>query len=330
MKAILNKLLNHETLSASEARQILVNISKGIYNQSQITCFLSVFMMRNITIDELKGFRDALLELCIAVDLKAYNPIDLCGTGGDGKDTFNISTLASFVTAGTGVAVAKHGNYGVSSSCGSSNVMEYLGISFSNNTDVLKRSIEKAGICVLHAPLFHPAMKYVAPIRRELGIKTFFNMLGPMVNPAFPKNQMVGVFNLELQRLYGYLYQNTDKNYSIVYALDGYDELSLTGKAKIITNTSETLFSPEDLNLPLINKAAIFGGDSVKSSATIFLNIINGKGTDAQNNVVCANAGLAIATSKQITHKEGFELAKEALFSGKAKKSLDTLIALSK
>ncbi len=330
MKNILNRLINHETLSAEEAEHILVNISNGKYNQSEITCFLSVFMMRSITINELKGFRDALLHLCIPIDLKAYNPIDLCGTGGDGKDTFNISTLASFITAGAGVPVAKHGNYGVSSSCGSSNVMEYLGVKFSNNEIFLKRCIEKAGICVLHAPLFHPAMKQVAPIRRELGVKTFFNMLGPMVNPAFPENQMVGVFNLELQRMYGYLYQNTTKNYSIIYDLNGYDEISLTGKAKLITNTSEHLFSPEDLGLLRISKTSIFGGDSVKSSANIFLNIINGKGTDAQNNVVCTNAGLAIATSKRMTHKEGFELAKESLFSGKAKNSLDTLIALSK
>ena len=235
MKQILNRLINQESISAEEARNVLVNISEGQYNQSQIASFLTVYMMRNITLEELKGFRDALLDLCIPVDISEFNAIDLCGTGGDGKDTFNISTLASFITAGAGVKVAKHGNYGVSSASGSSNVMEALGVKFTNNIDVLKNTIDKAGICVMHAPLFHPAMKNVAPIRRELGVKTFFNMLGPMVNPAFPKNQMVGVFNLELQRLYGYLYQNTDKNYSIVHALDGYDEISLTGKTKIIT-----------------------------------------------------------------------------------------------
>ena len=330
MKDVLNRLINHETIASEEAKDILMNISKGAYNQSQIVCFLSVFMMRSITLDELRGFRDALLDLCIAVDLDAYNPIDLCGTGGDGKDTFNVSTLASFVTAGAGVHVAKHGNYGVSSSCGSSNVMEHLGIKFSNDLEFLKRSMDEAGICVLHAPLFHPAMKEVGPIRRELGVKTFFNMLGPMVNPAFPKNQMVGVFSLELQRLYGYLYQKTDKNYSIIHALDGYDEISLTGKAKIISNRAETLFKPEDLNLNYIKPEAIAGGDSVGSSAAIFMNIINGQGTAAQNDVVCANAGLAIATTKQISHEEGFEMAKESLFSGKAKASLEKLIALSK
>ncbi len=330
MKQLLNRLINHENISGEEAKQVLVNISNGDYNQSQIASFLTVFMMRSITLEELRGFRDALLELCIPIDLKDFNAIDLCGTGGDGKDTFNISTLSSFITAGAGVNVAKHGNYGVSSACGSSNVMEHLGIKFSNEEDFLKRAIDKAGICVLHAPLFHPAMKNVAPIRRELGVKTFFNMLGPMVNPSFPKNQMVGVFNLELLRLYGYLYQNTDKNYSIVHALDGYDEISLTGKTKVISNQSETMFSPEDLGLSTITQESIFGGNTVDDAAKIFINVINRKGTNPQNNVVCANAGLAIATTKQISHKEGFALAKESLLSGKAKKSLETLIELSK
>jgi len=330
MKELLNRLINHESISSQEAKQVLVNISEGQYNQSQIASFLTVYMMRSITLEELQGFRDALLELCLAIDLQDFNPIDLCGTGGDGKDTFNISTLSSFVTAGAGVNVAKHGNYGVSSACGSSNVMEHLGIKFSNNKDFLKKSIDTTGICVLHAPLFHPAMKNVAPIRRELGVKTFFNMLGPMVNPAFPKNQMVGVFNLELQRLYGYLYQQTDKNYSIVHALDGYDEISLTGKTKVITNYAETLFSPEDIGVNQINQSAIFGGNTVEDAAKIFVNVISGKGTEAQNNVVCANAGLAIATSKQIKHQEGFEIAKESLLSGKAKASLDKLIELGK
>jgi anthranilate phosphoribosyltransferase len=330
MKHILNRLINQESISSAEARDVLVNISEGKYNQSQIASFLTVYMMRNITLEELQGFRDALLDLCIPVDISDFNAIDLCGTGGDGKNTFNISTLASFVTAGAGVKVAKHGNYGVSSASGSSNVMEALGVKFTNKVEVLKNTIDKAGICVMHAPLFHPAMKNVAPIRRELGVKTFFNMLGPMVNPAFPQNQMVGVFNLELQRLYGYLYQNTTKNYSIVHALDGYDEISLTGKTKIITNKSEVMLEPADLNLKQINQSEIFGGDTVESSAKIFKKIISGQGTDAQNNVVCANAGLAIATVNNISHKSGFDLAKQSLESGKAKESLEKLIELSK
>tara|TARA_B100000497_G_scaffold25883_1_gene30522 strand:+ start:21 stop:1007 length:987 start_codon:yes stop_codon:yes gene_type:complete len=328
MKALLSRLINHESISAEEAKQILISISKGDYNQAQIASFLTVYMMRSITVNELQGFRDALLELCLAVDLQIYDPIDLCGTGGDGKDTFNISTLSSFITAGAGVAVAKHGNYGVSSACGSSNVLEALGVKFSNDKDHLKRAMETANICVLHAPLFHPAMKNVAPIRKALGIKTFFNMLGPMVNPSFPKHQMVGVFNLELLRLYNYLYQKTDKNYSIVHDLGGYDELSLTNNAKIATNQSELLFSPDDLDLKSITAESIFGGNTVKEATEIFESIISGRGSKAQNAVVCANAGLAIATAKQITHKEGFEYAKESLLSGKAKTCLTKLTAL--
>ncbi len=329
MKETLNRLINHEILSKEDAKQILVNIAKGDYNTSQIAAFLTVYMMRSITIEELEGFRDALLELCLAVDLTEYNPIDLCGTGGDGKDTFNISTLASFVTAGAGVKVTKHGNYGVSSKCGSSNVMEFLGIKFSNEADFLKKSIEESGICVLHAPLFHPAMKNVAPIRRELAVKTFFNMLGPMVNPAFPQNQMVGVFNLELARMYGYLYQNTDKNFTVLHALDGYDEISLTSATKTISNGSEGILSPADFGVERIAQDEIKGGDDVAQSAQIFLDVLNGRGTEAQNNVVCANAGVAIATVEQLSPKAGFEKAKESLLSGKGLDALKKLQKLS-
>ena len=330
MKQLLNRLINHESISKEEAKKVLVNISKGDYNQSQIASFLTVYMMRSITIEELEGFRDALLELCLAVDFSHYNTVDLCGTGGDGKNTFNISTLSSFVTAGAGVNVTKHGNYGVSSISGSSNVMEYLGIKFSNEKDYLEKCLDKAGICVLHAPLFHPAMKNVAPIRKELGVKTFFNMLGPMVNPSFPKNQLVGVFNLELARLYGYLYQNTNKNFTILHALDGYDEISLTGNTKVISNQSETILSPKSFGVQQIKQQDIFGGDTIKDSAEIFIKVISGKGTEAQNNVVSSNAGMAIATVKNITPKEGFELAKESLLSGKGLKVLKKLQKLSK
>lgn len=330
MKETLNSLINHEILSKEDAKKILVNIANGEYNTSQIAAFLTVYMMRSITIEELEGFRDALLELCHAVDLSEYNPIDLCGTGGDGKDTFNISTLASFVTAGAGIKVTKHGNYGVSSKCGSSNVMEFLGIKFTNEADFLKKTIEEAGICVLHAPLFHPAMKNVAPIRRELAVKTFFNMLGPMVNPAFPKNQMVGVFNLELARMYGYLYQNTDKNFTVLHALDGYDEISLTGATKTISNGSEGMLEPKDFGVKSIDASTIVGGRDVAESAQIFMSILQGEGTEAQNNVVSANAGVAIATANDISVKEGFEKARESLLSGNGLKSLKKLQELSR
>ena len=330
MKQILNRLINHETISREEARNVLVNISNGAYNESQIAAFLTVYMMRSITLDELEGFRDALLELCLRVDLQQYDAVDLCGTGGDGKDTFNISTLASFVTAGAGVPVAKHGNYGVSSGCGSSNVMEQLGIRFSNENDFLQKSMEEAGICFLHAALFHPAMKNVAPIRKSLAVKTFFNMLGPMVNPAFPKNQVVGVFSLELARMYGYLYQKTDKNFTILHALDGYDEISLTGRTKMITNTSEAMLKPEDLGVDTISAEAITGGSSVESAAEIFMKILKGEGSEAQNNVVCANAGMAISTVRKTGLKKGFETAKESLLGGKALQSFQKLQEISR
>jgi anthranilate phosphoribosyltransferase len=330
MKHILNKLINHEVLSKEEAKDVLINISGGNYNPSQISAFLTVFMMRSITIEELSGFREALLDLCIRIDLSAYNTIDLCGTGGDGKDTFNISTLASFISAGAGIKVAKHGNYGVSSISGSSNVMEKMGIKFSNDPSFLEKCIDKAGICVLHAPLFHPAMKNVGPIRKELAVKTFFNMLGPMVNPSFPQNQLVGVFNLELARMYAYLYQNTDINFTILHSLDGYDEISLTGPTKTITSHMEGMLNPSDFGVRLLSQTEIEGGKTIEESAEMFTNIISGKGTEAQNNVVLANAAMAIATVTKCSPLEGFELAKESLFSGKGLKALTTLQELSK
>ena len=330
MKEVLNRLINHEVLSSEDAKQILVNIAKGEYNTSQIAAFLTVYMMRSITIQELQGFRDALLELCHNVDLSDYKPIDLCGTGGDGKDTFNISTLASFVVAGAGIKVTKHGNYGVSSACGSSNVLEQLGIAFTNKKDILEKSLDQAGICVLHAPLFHPAMKNVAPIRKELAVKTFFNMLGPMVNPAFPTHQMVGVFNLELARMYGYLYQQSDMTYSIVHALDGYDEIALTGRTKMISRDEESMLTPEDFGLTRIKAAEIKGGTSIAESAHIFAQVLSGEGSQAQRDVVCANAGLAIATVDSCSPEEGYDKARESLESGKARSSFERLKEITK
>jgi anthranilate phosphoribosyltransferase len=317
-------------LSAAEAKNVLVNISNGNYNPSQIASFLTVYMMRSVSIEELSGFREALLELCLRIDLSAYNTIDLCGTGGDGKDTFNISTLASFVTAGAGIKVAKHGNYGVSSISGSSNVMENLGVKFSNDNDFLEKCVDQAGICILHAPLFHPAMKNIGPIRKELGVRTFFNMLGPMINPSFPKNQLVGVFNLELARMYGYLYQNTDRNFTILHSLDGYDEISLTCPTKFISNTKEGILNPDDFGVRSLIQTEIEGGTTIEASAEMFMKVISGKGTEAQNNVVCANAAMAIATVTQCTPLEGFELAKQSLFSGKGLVALNKLQELSK
>ena len=287
-------------------------------------------MIRNITIEELNGFRKALIELSLKIDLKEFDPIDLCGTGGDEKDTFNISTLASFVTAGSGAKVAKHGNYGVSSSCGSSNVLEYLDLKFNNDSDKIRKAVDKANICFLHAPLFHPAMKNVAPVRKELGLKTFFNMLGPMVNPSMPEKQVVGVYNLELARIYNYLYQTTDINYNIIHSIDGYDEISLTNGTKVYSRESEFILGSEDFNLKNIDSKNIIGGKDIKSSSKIFIDVLNGKGSTDQENVVCANASLAIAISKDVSIIEAFNQAKESIKTKNALKCFNDLINIMK
>ncbi|MEP1032047.1 anthranilate phosphoribosyltransferase [Ekhidna sp.] len=329
MKDILDRLINNHSLSRAEAKEVLTGLATGQYNNSQVASFLTVYLMRAIQVQELEGFRDAMLELCNPVNLEGYNSIDVCGTGGDGKNTFNISTISSFVVAGAGVNVAKHGNYGVSSVSGSSNVLEYLGVKFSGDQEKMRRSIDSSGICFMHAPLFHPAMKNVGPIRRELGVKTFFNMLGPMVNPAFPPNQLVGVFSLELARLYGYLYQNTDKNFAIVHSLDGYDEISLTSDFKLITNNKEELVSPESLGFGQLQQEQLHGGDTVETAAEIFNAILGGKGTEAQNQAVLSNAGLAIATVKQTATTEGISEAKKSLVSGKALQSFKKFLSVN-
>ncbi|MBA5628680.1 anthranilate phosphoribosyltransferase [Moheibacter lacus] len=329
MKNTIQQLTHYDQLSKEEAFQLLVEISEGMYNPSSIAVLLTVFMMRPITVAELEGFRDALLELCKKVDFGGVETIDLCGTGGDGKNTFNISTLASFVVASCGIPVSKHGNSGVSSVSGSSNVLESLGVKFSADNDFLKRTLDEAGICFLHAPLFHPAMKNVAPIRKDLGVKTFFNMLGPMINPAFPRNQLVGVYDLELMRMYSYLYQKGEKNYTILHSFSGHDEISLTTDAKFISNQKEGVLSPSDFGANQVLDEEIFGGNSQKEASEIFVKIISGKGSEAQNHVVAANAGLAVSMVKGVSIKEGFELAKENLLNSKAKMALDKLIKIT-
>lgn len=319
MKDILNHLIEHRTLSKEQAKEVLKKITTGEYNQSQIAAFLTVYLMRSITVAELAGFREAMLEQCVPVDVAEYDAIDLCGTGGDGKDTFNISTLSSFVVAAAGQNVAKHGNVGVSSVCGSSNLMAFFGYEFTNDMGEIKRSLDEAGICFLHAPLFHPAMKNVGPIRKELGVKTFFNMLGPMVNPSMPKKQMVGVFSLELARLYGYLYQNDDTQFSVVHSLDGYDEISLTGDFKMVSNTGEKVIAPKDIGLPYLSAESISGGTTVKEAAQIFENVLKGKASQPQRSVVLANSAAALMTADQtLSFTNALEKAAEALDSGKA------------
>ena len=328
MKKILNHLFEHKTFSREESKEILTNITLGKYNASQMAAFMAAYCMRSITVEELEGFRDGMLELCLKTDLSDYELIDLCGTGGDGKDTFNISTLASFVVAGAGYKVSKHGNYGVSSGCGSSNVMEYLGYKFRNDIDHLKKSLDDAGICFLHAPLFHAAMKTVAPIRKELGVKTFFNMLGPLVNPARPKYQMVGVFSLELARLYAYLYQKSKTGYTIVHALEGYDEISLTCDFKTFSPAGEHIHSISDMGFERIDPSKIGGGSTVQESAEIFKAVLDGDGSTEQNNVVLCNAAVVIRTIKpEKSFADCFYEAEESLNSGMALRSFNRLLS---
>ncbi len=328
MKQLLNKLFEHQTLSEQDAYSVLTRIGKGDCNHSQIAAFLTVYLMRNISVAELTGFRNALLDLCLKVDLSDFNTIDVCGTGGDGKDTFNISTLSAFVIAGAGYKVAKHGNYGVSSSCGSSNVLEHLGYKFTNDQSILKSQLDEANFCMMHAPLFHPAMKNVGPIRKELGMKTFFNMLGPLVNPSNPQNQLVGVFNLEIARIYNYLLQSSDKKYTILHSLDGYDEISLTGKFKAISNNGETLLSPEDIGFKTQKQADIFGGDTVKDASKIFINVLNNECTAEQKNAVLANSSFAIQCFEPTKNlAECKSIAQESIESGRALKCLKRIMS---
>ena len=328
MKKILEYLFNYNKLKYDQAKEILIDITSNKYSHSEIASFMTIYKMRNPSIEEMEGFRDALLEQCIKIDLDDFNTIDLCGTGGDGKDTFNISTISSFVVAGSGFKVTKHGNYGVSSNCGSSNVLEYLGVKFSNDETHLKKCLDQSNICYLHAPIFHPSMKNVAPIRKDLGFKTFFNLLGPLVNPSSPKNQITGVYNLEIARLYGYIFKNTNKNFSIVYSLDGYDEISLTGSFKLINNFSEIISDCNYFKLQKTTAKDILGGKSIEDSANIFKNILSGKGTNNQVNVVLANSSLAIQTITNKDIDECIEIAKESIESGKAYSSLKKLIEI--
>ena len=331
MKKILEKLFDHNYLEYEESKKVLKEISSKKYNYSQVASFLTVFKMRNPSVQEIEGFRDALLDLCVKIDLSSdFETIDLCGTGGDGKNTFNISTISSFVVAGAGYKVTKHGNYGVSSSCGSSDVLQQLGIKLSNDDGYLKKCLDKGNFCYLHAPLFHPAMKNVAGVRKELEFKTFFNILGPLVNPLQPKNQLCGVYNLEISRLYGYIFENSKKNYSILYSLDGYDEISLTSDFMKISRNDSTINSPDYFGFNKINPDEIKGGESIKDSASIFTKILENKATKSQTDVVLANSAIAIQTITNKTIDECLSIARQSIDSGSALNCLKRIQLLSK
>jgi len=330
LKEVLQYLYEHNTLTKKEAKSVLTDISKEKFNEMQVCSFMSVYNMRSITPEELAGFMEALIDLAIPLSIDPSDKIDMCGTGGDGKNTFNISTLSSVVLAASGIKVTKHGNYGVSSACGSSNVLEALGYKFTKDEDRLKRELEACNICFLHAPLFHPALKFVGKIRRSLAVKTFFNMLGPLVNPVQPQYQSVGVFSLKLQRLYKHIFEKTIKQYSVMYDLGGYDEASLTGITKCIRNNGEHLVNPEDFGYKTYKSEDIFGGNTIEEAKLIFENVLNNNAPQAHIETVSANVALAMQLYKpENTLVDLAEEAKELITSGKAKSNFEKLLNLS-
>ncbi|WP_035568060.1 anthranilate phosphoribosyltransferase [Hymenobacter sp. IS2118] len=331
MKHILNKLFDHQPLTHAEAHAAMRQLGEGGANPAETAAFLAVYRMRPITVAELAGFRQALLDLSRDPQLGTTEVLDIVGTGGDGKDTINISTLACFVVAGAGVQVAKHGNFGVSSVCGASNVLAHFGYDFEATTDQLRRQLERAGICFLHAPAFHPAMRHAGPVRRELGVRTFFNILGPLVNPARPAAQLLGVFSLELQRLYHYLMQPTGTRYAVVHALDGYDELALTGPAKVVSShTGEQMVTAETLGLTACTADDLAGGSTVAASAAIFKQVLDGSATSAQRNVVTANAALALQCARPgLSWDDALAQSRESLDSGAARRAFETMLSIN-
>ncbi|MDR0543529.1 MAG: anthranilate phosphoribosyltransferase [Dysgonamonadaceae bacterium] len=324
MKQILNRLFEHQYLSREEAKQVLTSMAEGKYNESQMAAFVTVYFMRSISVDEILGFREALLEMRVNIDeLRDYNPIDIVGTGGDGKNTFNISTAACLVTAGAGYKVVKHGNIGATSVSGASNVMEEHGVKFTTDISILKKSLDESNFAYLHAPFFSPALKAVSPIRKALAVRTFFNILGPIVNPLMPKRQVLGVYDLKMARLYNYIYQESGNDFSIVHSLDGYDEISLTDAFKIINRFGENIYQPEDLGFQRANPQELFGGSTPKEAARIFDDVLNNAATDSQKNVVVANAAVAIQTIEpQLDMYACLDKSRESLESGKAKAAL--------
>ncbi len=327
MKQILQYLFNHNTLSRAEAKAILTEIAQNKFNENEVTAFVTVFLMRSITLDELEGFRQALLTLAVPADLGTNDLVDIVGTGGDGKNTFNISTLAAFVVAGAGQQVAKHGNYGITTVSGSSNVLEELGYRFKNNVEDLKSDLAKGNICFLHAPLFHPALRSVAPLRKGLGLRTFFNILGPLVNPARPQYSVVGVYSLEIARIYQYLLQKKGENFLLVHSLDGYDEISLTGDTKLFDKSGEQICSAEDFGFETVQPETLFGGSTKEDAAQLFRDILEGKGNESQNAVVITNAAMALQnTGKYGSYQSCLSLAENSLYEGKALQSLINII----
>ncbi len=320
MKEVLNKMLNHEELSRTETRDIIVGITKDEFPTEQITALLTGLQMRGVTVDELLGFRDGILATGVKAILDCDKYIDVVGTGGDRKNTFNISTTSCFVIAGAGYKVAKHGNYAATSVSGASNVIHHHGVKFTADIDKLNRSINEAGIVYLHAQLFASAMKFVGPIRKALQFPTVFNLLGPLVNPSQPKAQLLGVANLDQMRLYRQVYQKLGIDYGIVNSIDGYDEISLTGDFKVATNNYERVFSPADLGFVPATPEELVGGANEDEAAEIFDAVLENRALQAQKNVVLANAafGIQVMEKGKKSIEECVEIARKSIDSGKA------------
>lgn len=330
MKNLLYRLFEHQNLDREESRGVLIRMARGEYNESQIAAFITVYLMRSITIEELAGFRDALLELRVPVDLSAYDAIDIVGTGGDNKNTFNISTAACFTVAGAGYKVVKHGNYGSTSVSGASNVIEHHGVKFTRDVDRMRRSLDDANIAYLHAQFFNPALKVVAPVRRNLAVRTFFNMLGPLVNPTMPRRQLLGVYNLKLARLYHYLYQQAGSDFAIVNSLDGYDEISLTSEFKVFSPEGEAIYAPEQLGFARAAESDLSGGATVGEAAAIFDRVLSGEATPAQTDAVVANAAFAIRVIEPaMPLDEAVARARESIRSGNARRSFERFVTLN-
>ncbi len=330
MQKLLDKIFEFATLTTVEAKELLTQITNGKANDAQIIAAISALKMRSISSSELNGFREALLDQALIPNLYTTDAIDVCGTGGDGKNTFNISTLAAIVIAGAGYKVIKHGNYGVSSLVGSSSILEEIGYQFTTNDDVLNEQLHSTNICFLHAPLFHPALKKVGPIRKQLGIRTFFNYLGPLVNPVQPKYQLTGVYNLELIRVYKQILSKERKEFRVIHSLDGYDEVSLTSAFKMATKSQELILYPEDLDQKPLKQEDLFCGDSIHEAKEIFMNVLSNNSTLAQKNVVAVNAALGIQCFKPTaSFNDCFQEAIEAIASQKALQNFKKTIELS-
>lgn len=331
IKEILAKMLSHENITRKEMHDILIGITQEAYPTELIVALLTGLQMRGVTVDELLGFRDGILETGVPAHLDCDRYIDVVGTGGDQKNTFNISTTACFVIAGAGYKVAKHGNFAATSVSGASNVMAQHGVKFTADLDQLNRSINECGIVYLHAQLFAKAMKFVAPVRKVLPFPTIFNLLGPIVNPSRPACQLLGVANLDQMRLYRAVYQRLGIDYGIVNSVDGYDEISLTGDFKVTSNHFERVFTPQDLGMPVANAKDLEGGKTAAEAALIFDNVLADRALPSQKNAVMANAAFGIHVlengAKDIS--ECLAIARDSIESGKAKSTFEKFLSLN-